>query len=261
MRLVIEKPFGHDLCQRAPAQPASPGRLRRGAGLPHRPLPGQRDGAEHHGLPLRQPALGAVWSEQHIDHVQITVAEQRRRRGPRRLLRPGRRAARHGPEPLMQLLTMVAMEPPVAFEAESVRDEKLKVLQLAAARFARRLHDAGRARPVRQRLDRGPAGAGLPRGARRRARLAATETFVALKLYLDNWRWAGTPFYLRTGKRLPKRASEIVVQFKRVPHLPFSGTAAAGLDRTCWCCASSPTTALPCSSARRCRDRRCSSAR
>ena len=57
-----------------------------------------------------------------------------------------------------------------------------------------------------------------------------TETFVALKLYLDNWRWAGTPFYLRTGKRLPKRASEIVVQFKRVPHLPFSGTAAAGLE-------------------------------
>ena len=78
-------------------------------------------------------------------------------------------------------------------------------------------------------LDRGQGGARLPRGAGRRAD-STTETFVAAKLYVDNWRWAGAPFYLRAGKRLPKRETTIAIQFKRAPHPLFARDAAEGLE-------------------------------
>jgi glucose-6-phosphate 1-dehydrogenase len=175
-----------------------------------------------------------VWNEQHIDHVQITVAESigvEDRAGYYDQTGALRDMVQNH---MLQLLAMVAMEPPVTFEAEAVRDEKLKVL-----RALRPIPPAAlAANSVTTQVVRGQYGPGWVAGQAVRgyreeegvSPTSTTETYVALKVYLDNWRWAKTPFYLRHGKRLPKRATEIAVQFKRPPHLPFGGVAAAGLE-------------------------------
>ena len=130
---------------------------------------------------------------------------------------------------LLQLLALVAMEPPVTFDANAVRDEKVKVLRAI--------------RPIREedlgeRAVRGQYGPGFIEGDPVAGYHALpevppesmTETFVGLKLFVDNWRWEGTPFYLRHGKRLPKRATEIAIQFRSVPHHLFSEEAREGLE-------------------------------
>ena len=125
---------------------------------------------------------------------------------------------------MLQLLSVIAMEPPIAFEADAVRDEKVKALRAI--------------RPIRPeevseytvRGQYGPgwvAGVPVP-GYRSEPKVAPnslTETYVALKLFIDNWRWAGVPFYLRTGKRMPRRVTEIAIQFKNVPHPLFKGSS------------------------------------
>jgi glucose-6-phosphate 1-dehydrogenase len=121
---------------------------------------------------------------------------------------------------LLQVLSLAAMEPPVAFEADGVRDEKLKVLKalrhISETDFDRQV--------VRAQYAAGSiAGRAVP-GYRAEPGVnpaSTTETFVALKLFIDSWRWAGVPFYLRSGKRLPKRVTEIAIHFKEAPHLLF----------------------------------------
>ena len=161
-----------------------------------------------------------IWSQRYVDHVQITVAESIgvERRGSYYEETGALRdmVQNH----MLQLLTLVTMEPPAAFNGQAVRDEKEKVLQAV-----RRL----RGNEVAEGTARGQYGAGWVAGAevpgyRQEPEVSAespTETFVALKLYIDNWRWAEVPFYLRTGKRLPKRSSEVTIHFKRAPHLMF----------------------------------------
>jgi glucose-6-phosphate 1-dehydrogenase len=123
---------------------------------------------------------------------------------------------------VLQLLCLIAMEPPLRFDADAVRDEKLKVLQALKPIEGPQLREltvrgqyaagASNGQPVPGYLDEiGRAGG------------SDTETFVAIKAEVENWRWAGVPFYLRTGKRLPARVSEIIVQFRCVPHLIFPG--------------------------------------
>jgi glucose-6-phosphate 1-dehydrogenase len=128
---------------------------------------------------------------------------------------------------LFQLLALTAMEPPIAFDADAVRDERLKVLNaihpLSAPDIAR---DAVRAQD-------GSATDGTGAAYRNESGVgpdSRTETLVALKLRVDNWRWADVPFYRRTGKRLAARASEIVIQFRRAPFLLFRDTAVAALQ-------------------------------
>src|SRR5262245_56536739 len=121
---------------------------------------------------------------------------------------------------ILQLLCLVAMEPPVTFDADPVRDEKTKVLR------AIRPIAPGDVDRLAVRGQYGPGFAGSRRvlgylEERGGSAQSTTETYAALELTVDNWRWAGVPFYLRTGKRLAKRASEIAVQFKRTPHLVF----------------------------------------
>jgi glucose-6-phosphate 1-dehydrogenase len=118
---------------------------------------------------------------------------------------------------MLQLLSLVAMEPPPHFDAGSVRDEKVKVLR------ALRPVSAGESVTGQYR---GGAAAGkiVPGYDEELGRDSDTETFVALKAHVDNWRWKGVPFYLRTGKRLPERVTEILVQFRPVPHSIFSNT-------------------------------------
>ncbi|MGO9076597.1 MAG: hypothetical protein ACLQEI_20785, partial [Terriglobales bacterium] len=130
---------------------------------------------------------------------------------------------------MLQLLCHVAMEPPVSFTAEEVRNEKVKVLQSIPHPTAADIDDMA----VRAQYARGHAGGedvpgyleeeGVPAGS-------TTETYAALRLEVDNWRWAGVPFYLRTGKRLARKISEIAVTLKPVPHLAFSQDGSLGVQ-------------------------------
>jgi glucose-6-phosphate 1-dehydrogenase len=160
-----------------------------------------------------------LWNAAHIDHVQITVAESLGVEGRAGYYDTAGALRDMVQNHLLQLLCLVAMEPPSRLNADAVRDEKLKVLRalkpLAPAGWVRGQYRAGisAGAPVPGYLE--DLGAG---GSR-------TETFVALKAEVENWRWAGVPFYLRTGKRLAARLSEIVIAFRPVPHSVFDESA------------------------------------
>lgn len=166
-----------------------------------------------------------IWNRRYIDHVQITAAENIGIEGRSGYYDEAGALRDMIQNHVMQLLTLVAMEPPAAFVADSVRDEKVKVLRSVPP-----LRDS----ELSQDVIRGQYGAGwvggehVP-GYREEPGVATdshTETFVALKLLIENWRWAGVPFYVRTGKRLTKRMTEIAIQFKRPPYLLFRDTGA-----------------------------------
>jgi glucose-6-phosphate 1-dehydrogenase len=165
-----------------------------------------------------------VWNSAHIDHVQITVAETVGVEARADFYDAAGALRDMVQNHMLQLLTLVAMEAPAQYDPTSVRDEKLKVL--------RSLRPIDRASAA-QHVVLGQYGAGavmgqpVPAYAAELGRSSATETFAALKVHVDNWRWKGVPFYLRTGKRLPQRHSEIVVQFKAVPHSIFGESADA----------------------------------
>jgi glucose-6-phosphate 1-dehydrogenase len=128
---------------------------------------------------------------------------------------------------LMQLLCLVAMEPMVSFDADEIRNKKVDVLHAVRPIH----HDAVHQCAVRGQYGRAGAGGNKVRGYREEDGVAPdsqTETFVALKLLLDNWRWQDVPFYLRTGKRLPRQVSEVSIQFRAVPHQSFPPEASLG---------------------------------
>jgi glucose-6-phosphate 1-dehydrogenase len=158
-----------------------------------------------------------VWNRQFIDHVQITVAESMGIEGRAGFYEQAGAIRDIFQNHLLQLLALTAMEPPADFSAESVRNEKVKVL--------RALHTPGPKSVVR-----GQYGGGWVEGEEVPAYRAepgvapgsSTETYVAAKLYVDNWRWADTPFYVRAGKRLARRETSIAIQFQRAPHPPFA---------------------------------------
>jgi len=164
-----------------------------------------------------------VWNRRYVDHVQITVAESvgvEKRGGYYDAAGALRDMV---PNHLFQLLALTAMEPPISFEADAVRDERVKVLEAIRPLTPER---------VREQVVRGQYGEGVymsdpVAGYRQEPRVApgsATETYVALKLFIDSWRWADVPFYLRTGKRLPRRVSEVAIQFKCPPLVLFRKT-------------------------------------
>ena len=160
-----------------------------------------------------------LWNAAHIDHVQITVAETvglESRVG----YYDGSGAMRDMVQNhMLQLLALVAMEPPASFDATPVRDEKVKVLRalrlIAPDEVVTGQYGAGAV-----------GGQAVPAYAEELGKSSETETFVAIKAHVDNWRWKGVPFYLRTGKRLPERVTEIIVQFRHVPHSIFAGKGA-----------------------------------
>jgi glucose-6-phosphate 1-dehydrogenase len=160
-----------------------------------------------------------LWNSAHIDHVEITVAESIGVEGRARYYEQAGALRDMVQNHLLQLLCLIAMEPPASLEADSVRDEKLKVLK------ALKPIDASNAAAA---TVRGQYGAGASEGGAVPSyaeevgnEFTKTETFVALKVEIANWRWAGTPFYLRTGKRLPRRVSEVTVAFREIPHSIF----------------------------------------
>ena len=170
-----------------------------------------------------------IWTRQYVDHVQITAAESlgiEERAGYYDSAGAMRDIVQNH---LLQLLALVGMEPPAAFDDRSVRDEKVKVLR-ALRQIAP--DDVG------QLTARGQYGPGFIEGERvvgyREEHGVApdsqTETYVAMKCFIDNWRWEGTPFYIRTGKRLPKRSTEIAIRFRVAPHRIFTREASEGVD-------------------------------
>ena len=200
-----------------------------------------------------------LWNRNHVDHVQITVGETIGIESRGAYYEEAGALRDMIQNHILQLLCLVAMEPPVTFDADPVRDEKSKVMRAIRPIAA---DDVDR---VAVRAQYGPGFVGGRRVAGYREERGVspqsiTETYAALELTVDNWRWAGVPFYLRTGKRLPKRASEIAVQFKRTPHLVFRRESGAPRPSpTSWSSGSSPTRACRCRSAPSCPDRSCAS--
>jgi len=161
-----------------------------------------------------------LWNRNYVDHVQITASETlgvERRGGFYETAGALRDMIQSH---VLQLTSLVAVEPPASFDANAVRNEKLKVLQSIRPFDLEMVAQA----VVRGQYSPGKLGDAAVPGYREELHVSPTsktETFVAGKLLIDNWRWAGVPFYLRTGKRLAKRTTEIMIQFRRAPHIVF----------------------------------------
>jgi glucose-6-phosphate 1-dehydrogenase len=157
-----------------------------------------------------------IWNRQFVDHVQITVAESLGIEGRAAFYEQAGAVRDIVQNHMLQLVALTAMEPPIDFSADSVRNEKVKVLKA--------IHTPGPKHVVRGQYGPGYIEGQEVPGYREEEGVASdsmTETYVAAKLFVDNWRWADTPFYVRTGKRLPRRETTIAIQFKRAPHPPF----------------------------------------
>ena len=160
-----------------------------------------------------------LWNANYIEHVQITVAETVGLESRVAYYDDSGALRDMVQNHMLQLLALVAMEPPTSFDATAVRDEKVKVL--------RSLRKVSEGETVTGQYRAGAiAGKAVPGYDEELGKDSATETFVAIKAHVDNWRWKGVPFYLRTGKRLPERVTEIVVQFRCVPFSIFAGRGA-----------------------------------
>jgi len=223
-RLALEKPLGVDLASSRAINDAV------AAGFPENRTfridhyLGKETVQNLIALRFANTLFEPLWNARGIDHVQITVAETVGLEG------------RHGfyddtgalrdmvQNHMLQLLALTAMEPPARFDATSVRDEKVKVLRSLRPIDS----ETVRTHSVIGQFEAGSIGGAPVSGyAQELGHPSNTETFVALKAHVDNWRWQRVPFYLRTGKRLAKRRTEIFIQFKAVPHSIFSGPGAS----------------------------------
>ncbi len=217
VRLIIEKPFGRDLHSAEHLN-----RLITESGFTEDEIfridhyLGKETVQNMLALRFANGIFEPIWNRQFIDHVQITVAESMGIEGRAAFYEQAGAIRDIFQNHLLQLVALTAMEPPIDFTAESVRNEKVKVLKA--------MHTPGPKSVVRGQYGRGfVEGVEVP-GYREEAGVAPdsmTETYVAAKLYVDNWRWADTPFYVRMGKRLARRETTIAIQFKRAPHPPF----------------------------------------
>jgi glucose-6-phosphate 1-dehydrogenase len=225
-RIVIEKPFGHDSASAAALNRIVLRVFRESQVYRIDHYLGKETVRNILVFRFGNGIFEPVWNRRYIDHVQITVAEDLGIEGRGAFYEEAGAGRDILQNHMLQLLSLVAMEPPIAFEADALRAEKLRVLRSVEPSWT-----AARVRAdiVRGQYAAGWSGGERVPGYRDEPEVAADserETFVALRLEVQNWRWADVPFYLRTGKRLPKRATEIAVQFKRPPLMLFRGTTA-----------------------------------
>jgi glucose-6-phosphate 1-dehydrogenase len=219
-RLALEKPLGSDLASSAVINDAVAAVFPENRTFRIDHYLGKETVQNLLALRFGNILFEPLWNANAIDNVQITVGETVGLEG-RTGYFDGMGSLRDMVQNhMLQLLALVAMEAPARFDAASVRDEKVKVLR------SLRPLDAARESVIGQYVAGAVGGQPVPGYADELGQPSATETFVALKAHVDNWRWQGVPFYLRTGKRLPSRVSEIVIQFKEVPHSMFTGRGA-----------------------------------
>jgi glucose-6-phosphate 1-dehydrogenase len=229
VRAVIEKPFGTDLASARSLQDVvhTAFRERQVFRIDH--YLGKETVQNVMAFRFANYMFEPVWNRNYIDHIQITAAED---------IGIGTRAGYYDAagalrdlvqNHMLQLLTLVCMEPPASFEANKVRDEKVKVLEAIEPPTPEQVAEM----TVRARYTSGVVGGeeavgyleeeGVPEDS-------DTETYAALKLEVNNWRWAGVPIFLRTGKRLARKVTEIAVQLKPVPHLAFQSKGSVGVQ-------------------------------
>ena len=219
VRLALEKPLGNDLASSREINDAVATAFpeERTFRIDH--YLGKETVQNLLALRFANSTFEPLWNSAHIDHVQITVAETIGLEG-RGDYYDGAGALRDMVQNhMLQLLALVAMEPPADFDATSVRDEKVKVLRSLRPL---RADDVATQAVTGQYGDGAVGGQPVESYAEELGKPSETETFVALKAHVDNWRWAGVPFYLRTGKRMATRKTEIFIQFKCVPHSIFA---------------------------------------
>jgi glucose-6-phosphate 1-dehydrogenase len=223
-RVIVEKPFGHDL---ESAQDLN--------ALLHKHFDeSQIFRIDHYlgketvqnmlALRFANGIFEPIWNRQFIDHIQITVAETLGIEGRAEYYERAGAIRDIFQNHLLQLIALTAMEPPIDLAADSVRNEKVKVLKS--------IHTPGPKHVVRGQYGRGYIEGQEVSGYREEAGVdpsSMTETFIAAKLFVDNWRWADTPIYIRAGKRMARRETTIAIEFKRAPHPPFVEAAADGL--------------------------------
>jgi glucose-6-phosphate 1-dehydrogenase len=223
-RLIVEKPFGHDLASARHLNAAIEKHFDESEVFRIDHYLGKETVQNMLALRFANGIFEPIWNRQFVDHVQITVAESIGIEGRAGYYEQAGAIRDIFQNHLLQLLAITAMEPPIDFTADSVRNEKVKVL--------RAMHTPGPKSVVRGQYGRGFVEGEEVVGYREEEGVdpqSMTETYVAAKLYVDNWRWADTPFYVRMGKRLPRRETTIAIEFKRAPHPPFEEVAAEGL--------------------------------
>src|SRR5712671_6341515 len=215
-RVIIEKPFGHDLesakiLNQQLLKVADEKQIYR---IDH--YLGKETVQNIMAFRFANGIFEPIWNRRYIDHVQISVAETVGVEGRGSYFDHAGSLRDMVPNHIMQLISLTAMEPPISFDANAVRDEQAKILHAIQPMS----DEEDLTRTVCGHYGEGPiGGVQVPSyGAESDVLLGSrTETFVAMKLLIDNWRWADVPFYLRTGKRLAQRATEIAIQFKRAP--------------------------------------------
>jgi glucose-6-phosphate 1-dehydrogenase len=229
VRTVIEKPFGTDLASARSLQEVvhSVFRERQVFRIDH--YLGKETVQNVMAFRFANYMFEPVWNRNYIDHIQITAAED---------IGIGSRAGYYDSSGalrdlvqnhMLQLLTLVCMEPPTTFEANKVRDEKVKVLQAIEPPTPEQVAEI----TVRARYTAGVVGGGEAPGYLEEEGVpdaSDTETYAALRLEVHNWRWAGVPIFLRTGKRLARKVTEIAVQLKPVPHMAFQSKGSVGVQ-------------------------------
>jgi glucose-6-phosphate 1-dehydrogenase len=226
-RIIIEKPFGHDLAsaRELNRQVAKVFKEEQVYRIDH--YLGKETVQNILVFRLANGIFEPVWNRRYVDHVQITVAENIGVEGRGAYYEESGAIRDMVQNHAMQLLSLVAMEPPITLDADAVRDEKVKVLHALQPLNGQDVTT----HMIRAQYGPGWVGGQQVVGYREERGVSpgsTTETYVAMKVFIDSWRWAGVPFYLRTGKHLPKRVTEIAIQFKQAPLMLFKRSEAYG---------------------------------
>jgi glucose-6-phosphate 1-dehydrogenase len=224
-RLIVEKPFGHDLASAKALNVCLRKWLKEEQIYRIDHFLGKETVQNIMALRFANGLFEPIWNRDRIDHVQITVAESMGVETRGKFYEATGALRDMVPNHLFQLVAMTAMEPPVSFDAEDIRAKK--------AEMFKSIHPLTLGDVVRGQYDTGIVGDQKAKAYRSEDNVSpesTVETYVAMRLMIDNWRWAGVPFYLRTGKRLSKRTTEIAIRFKRAPYALFRETPVDELD-------------------------------
>ena len=224
-RLIVEKPFGHDLASARALNACLLKYLKEEQIYRIDHFLGKETVQNIMALRFANGLFEPIWNRDRIDHVQITVAESIGVETRGKFYEATGALRDMVPNHLFQLVAMTAMEPPVSFDAEDIRSKKAEMFKA--------IHPLTLSDVVRGQYDSGIVGDEKALAYRAEANVSpesTVETYTAMRLTIDNWRWAGVPFYLRTGKRLSKRYTEIAIRFKQAPFALFRETPVEELD-------------------------------